>query len=378
MATKPRKRVTSAGNVRWEIVIRKVGYPQVSKMFKTEKEAKAWSVETEAAINKGTYDFGDRLRKKMATAHAVGTQGSVAELSDRMTLSELFTVYFKKYGSGLKDGGHRDKHRTKPIVEYMGDVRLCDLSKGTVLEYATMRLNSRGFRKAGNVSGGTVKHEVNLIKRVINIAQDFYGVKLEGGNPAVFSQGSPISKRLRGGQRDRVLRDAAEEGRLLTECKKSSNKELLSIVLLAIETAMRKGEILALRWKFIDLDRKIIYIPVEHDKAGEGRYVALTDAAVEILKGIRESCIDAAGDELLFKSKYDHVQRCFTKACMRAEISDLRMHDLRHTAITRTVNRTGMHILQLMQYSGHKSMQMVKRYYKDDIDDVVSVLNRKS
>lgn len=370
MATKPRKRITSAGNIRWEVVIRKAGYPQISKLHKTEKAALEWAIETEYQIAKGTYVFSKKQQDKMQ----VEQDGSGSNISETMTLAELFSVYFDKYSSTLKDGGCKDRSRIKPIIEYMGSVRLCDLSKSTIIEYATMRLNSKGFRKNVNLSGGTVKHEINIIKRVINVALDVYEIKLHNGNPAIFSRGSPISKKLKGGQRDRVLRDNEQE-RLFEACRNSNNKELLNIVLIALETSMRRGEVMSLQWKAIDFDRKVIYIPVTDDKGGEGRYVALTDSALEIFMSIKAG--NDSSDGYVFKSEDDYVQKCFTKACKAAEIIDLRIHDLRHTAITRTANRTGMHILQLMQYSGHKSMEMVKRYYKDDIDDVVRILNHK-
>lgn len=251
MATKPRKRVTSAGNVRWEIVIRKAGYPQVSKMFKTEKEAKAWSVETETAINKGTYDFGDKIKKESSDTDVVSTS---------MTLESLFTVYFEKFASGLKDGGRRDRQRTKPIVEYMGSVELIDVGRDKITEYVLKRLNTTGFRRKTKISGETVKHEVNLIKRVFNVAIDLYNLKLPYGNPAVLPRTSPVTKKLKGVSRDRILSDG-EEVRLLAECGASRNSEILNIVLLAIETAMRKNEILTMTWDRIDLDRKVIAIP---------------------------------------------------------------------------------------------------------------------
>ncbi|MBU2766882.1 site-specific integrase [Acidithiobacillus ferrivorans] len=370
MATKPRKKITSAGNVRWEVVIRKAGYPQVSKMHKTEKAALEWAIETEYQIAKGTYVFSKKLQDKMQFKQ----DGSGSNISETMTLAELFTVYFDKYSSTLKDGGDKDKSRIKPIIEYMGSVRLCDLSKSTIIEYATMRLNSKGFRKKVNLSGGTVKHEINIIKRVINVALDVYEIKLTNGNPAIFSRGSPISKMLKGGQRDRVLRDN-EQARLFEACRNSNNKELIDIVLIALETSMRRGEVVSLTWKAIDFDRKVVYIPVPNDKGGDGRYVALTDSAIEILKSIREG--NDSSDGNVFESTGDHAQKSFAEACKEAGIVDFKIHDLRHTAITRTANRTGMHILQLMQYSGHKSMEMVKRYYKDDIDDVVRILNKK-
>jgi integrase len=363
MATKPRKRITSAGNIRWEIVIRKVGYPQVSKMFKTEKEAKVWSVETETAINRGTYDFGDKIKKESSDADVVSTS---------MTLESLFTVYFEKFAGGLKDGGRRDRQRIKPIVEYMGSVKLIDLGRDKITEYVLKRLNTTGFRRKTKISGETVKHEVNLIKRVFNVAIDLYNLTLPYGNPAVLPRTSPVTKKLKGVSRDRILSDS-EEVRLLAECSASRNSELLNIVQLAIETAMRKNEILTMTWDQIDLDRGVIDIPSDIAKTGDKRFALLTQTAVQILSKMKGA---GSGSGLVFESKYDAVQRCFTRACQRADIKDFRFHDLRHTAITRTHDRTGMQMLHLMVFSGHKSTQMVKRYYTDNVDDVVSELNK--
>lgn len=359
-----RKRTTTAGNVRYEVLIRKAGFPQVSKMLKTAKEAKAWESETEASINKGTYDFGDKIKKEESSDTVVSTS---------MTLESLFTVYFEKYASGLKDGGRRDKQRIKPIVEYMGSVRLIDLGRDKITEYVLKRLDTTGFRRKTKISGETVKHEVNIIKRVINTAIGLYNLQLPYGNPAVLPRTSGITKKLKGVSRDRIL-SVDEEVRLLAECSASRNSEILNMVLLAIETAMRKNEILTIEWDRVDLDRGVIAIPLLIAKTSTMRLAPLTQTAVQILSKMKA---ESSGSGLVFKSKYYAVQRCFTRACQRADIKDFRFHDLRHTAITRTHDRTGMQMLHLMQFSGHKSTQMVKRYYTDNVDDVVRELNKK-
>ena len=285
-----RKRTTTAGNVRYEVLIRKTGLPQVTKMLKTKKEAEVWKAETETAINKGTYDFGDKIKKESSDADVVSTS---------MTLESLFTVYFEKFAGGLKDGGRRDRQRIKPIVEYMGSVKLIDLGRDKITEYVLKRLNTTGFRRKTKISGETVKHEVNLVKRVINVAIDLYNLKLPYGNPAVLPRTSPVTKKLKGVSRERIL-SVDEEVRLLAECSASRNSEILNIVLLAIETAMRKNEILTMSWDRIDLDRGVIAIPSDIAKTGTGRLAPLTRTAVQILSKLKDA---GTGSGLVFESK---------------------------------------------------------------------------
>jgi integrase len=118
---------------------------------------------------------------------------------------------------------------------------------------------------------------------------------------------------------------------------------------------MRRGEILGLRWECIDFTKRTAFLPLT--KNGETRVVPLSTKAIETLQALPRSI-----DGRVLPINYAALETCFKRACDRAELSDLRIHDLRHTAATRLANKLP-NILELSAVTGHKSLAMLKRYY---------------
>jgi integrase len=135
-----------------------------------------------------------------------------------------------------------------------------------------------------------------------------------------------------------------------------------SLVELAVETAMRRGELLGLRWEHIDFSNLVAHLPVT--KNGEGRYVPLSSRAVAILEGLPRSL---SGN--VFPIKPQTVAATFMKATDRAGLGDVRFHDLRHTATTALANKLP-NLIELSSVTGHKSLSMLKRYYHPDAKKV--------
>ncbi|MCE5361529.1 MAG: site-specific integrase, partial [Acidithiobacillus sp.] len=163
-----------------------------------------------------------------------------------------------------------------------------------------------------------------------------------------------------------------EEARLLRECAKAQNPWLLPVVRFAIETAMRAGEILqtkgtadeetrarpvqttGLLWKNVDLNRRTAHLP--ETKNGSARTVPLSSVAVEVLRGLPRSM-----DGRVFGTTYEAIHLSFVRACRRAGIEDLRFHDLRHEATSRLFEK-GFNPMEVSSITGHKTLQMLKRY----------------
>lgn len=137
------------------------------------------------------------------------------------------------------------------------------------------------------------------------------------------------------------------------------------LVELALETAMRRGELLALRWQ-IDLDRRVAHLSVT--KNGEARSVPLSSAAMGILQGLTKSPCGS-----VFPSKPQTVAAAFMKAAKRAALIALRFHDLRHVATTSLAKRLP-NVIELAAVIGHKSLHMLKRYYQPDAADLARKL----
>ena len=171
-------------------------------------------------------------------------------------------------------------------------------------------------------------------------------------------------------RRDRVLGDyTGEEEALaaaLSECK---NPYVAPFVWLSIETAMRKSEsLLTARWEDINWHRRILHL--RDSKTGK-RDVPLTLGAIALLE-----CIPGREEGgAIFKTTADAVDSAWERACARAGIQNLRIHDLRHTAATRLCERLSGDIFALKQLTGHKTLQMLERYVKPRPERVLEKLD---
>lgn len=145
--------------------------------------------------------------------------------------------------------------------------------------------------------------------------------------------------------------------RLRDACKASGAPLLDPMVVLAVETAMRLGELLNLTWGHLDLTARVATLP--ETKNGESRRVPLSTRAVEVLRGIPRHLSDA---RVFWRwSRADSFENAWRRAVGKAGIADLRFHDLRHEATSRLFER-GFNMMEVAAITGHKTLQMLKRY----------------
>ena len=142
--------------------------------------------------------------------------------------------------------------------------------------------------------------------------------------------------------------------RLLDSCRSSTNPWLLPLVTLAIETGMRRGELLSLKWADINLNRRTCHLSMT--KNGSSRNIPLSSCAIETLRNLPRNLSGA-----VFPVSPVALRGLWHRACGRASIEDLRFHDLRHEAITRLFER-GLSIPQVAGISGHSDYRMLARY----------------
>ncbi len=172
-----------------------------------------------------------------------------------------------------------------------------------------------------------------------------------------------------------------EEQALLAECDAASNPMLGWIVRLALHTGMRAGEIQSLRCHQVDLERRVIRL--DKTKNGSARSVPLIEPAVDVLRAAVAHEIRPADTDLVFWGEpgRDGQRRPFEfnpawrRARQRAGITGLRFHDLRHEAVSRLVE-LGLGDQEVAAISGHKSMQMLRRYTHLRAEDLVERLDR--
>jgi integrase len=142
---------------------------------------------------------------------------------------------------------------------------------------------------------------------------------------------------------------AGEEARLLL----ASPPRLVPVVKLAIETGMRRSELAGLTWRDVDLDARVIHL--EDTKNGDSRDVQLSSRALAVLEGLPR------GGPTVFQVTPDWATKAFVKAARTAGLRNIRFHDLRHEATSRLFE-LGLNVVEASSITGHKSLQMLKRY----------------
>jgi integrase len=169
--------------------------------------------------------------------------------------------------------------------------------------------------------------------------------------------------------RDRRL-ELDEEERLLSALSDSgagvrSNPWMHSLVVVAIETAMRQSEILSLKWEDVDVTTGVAKL--SDTKNGSARSVPLSKRARVILEGLPRSITG-----MVFPTSQSAVKQAFARACERAGIDDLHFHDLRHEGTSKMADKLQLH--ELMKVTGHKDARMLARYYHPRTEDLAKKL----
>ncbi|MCK4576293.1 site-specific integrase [candidate division WOR-3 bacterium] len=154
----------------------------------------------------------------------------------------------------------------------------------------------------------------------------------------------------------RLMYLTAEEADKLIEC---CNRWLKPIVYIAIYTGMRRGQILKLSWKNIDFDNNVIIL--EQTKSGYSRTIDMGDSVKEFLLDLKSK----STSEYVFLSSrgrpYKDIKTAFKTAVRKAELKDLKFHDLRHTYGT-WLRASGADLLTIKELMGHRSLKSTERY----------------
>ena len=180
--------------------------------------------------------------------------------------------------------------------------------------------------------------------------------------------------------RDRRL-TPAEEKLLIKACSKHSNPMLGWMVKLALYTGMRQGEIQSLTLDQVDLKRRVIRL--NETKNGSPRTVPLTKQAVKVMRAAVKNPVRPGATELVFfgepgrdgQRRGHDFKSAWFDAVRNAKLKGFRFHDLRHEAVSRLVE-AGLSDQEAASISGHKSMQMLRRYTHLRAEDLVKRLDQ--
>lgn len=311
-----------------------------SRTFETREAAEDWVAEVQNEIRAG-------LRDSRVEAEAT-------------TLAEALERYGREITPGKKSAGREmwqiGQMRARPIA----GKALARIRGKDVAEYIRSR------QEAG-IGPNSVRLELALISHLYTVARSAWGME-SLVNPVPLAK---TARRKLPSGRDRRLRDD-EEARLLAAAE-AYGGEIVRIIPWSIETAMRRGEIAAMRWEHLDKKHRVLLIP--EAKNGTPRKVPLSTRALAALKGLKKR----KDDSRVWSMESESISQAFERARDRARVTyeqergkrkakpdarmlmDLRFHDLRHEATSRLFE-LGLNPVEVAAITGHKTLQMLKRY----------------
>jgi integrase len=326
------KRITKDNQTTYRVKIRLKGYPAQSATFERLTDARKWAQHTESAIREGRH---------FKTSEA-----------KRHTLSEAIERYVKNVLPSKPKSKVFQNTQLKWWKQCIGEYSLAEITPA-LIAHNREKLSSLPTPRGETHSPATVNRYLAALSHLFTIAVKEWGWIDENPLRKVTKMKEP-----RG--RVRFLSDD-ERTNLLSSCKESESTYLYIAVVLALSTGGRRMEILGLRWPDIDLNRGIITL--HETKNGERRILPLTGHALDLMK--THVKIRALTADYVFPSKNKKkpidLRSPFEIALKRAEISDFKWHDLRHSCAS-YLAMNGASLAEIAEILGHKTLQMVKRY----------------
>ena len=318
---------------RWQAQVRRKGYSQVTKTFTSKEAAKRWIKAVETDMERG--EFKPRLD---------------------MTVGQLI----KRYQTDIipKQKAHQSALvRCRRLSRMLGKINLSDLSPAHLASYRDERLKS--------IKPNTLKRELSILSSAINTAIIDWGIPIPS-NPVAMTRIPKYDD-----SRDRRLKDGEEE-KLLAIAKPVYRRAII----IAVETAIRRGELLNIRKSHINFDKQTLHIP--ETKTDTPRTIPLSTRAIKALRDQIKSISDAnvvqmERDPKLFSMSAPMFRHEIHKYRVKLDMEDWRFHDLRHEATSRLFER-GLNVMEVALVTGHQDLRMLKRYTHLRAEDLVERL----
>ena len=328
-----RKRPGPRGAVVWQAQIIRRGHKRQYKTFDTKTQAEAWARQVEGEMDRGVF-----------------TSRAEAEAT---TLTEALDRY-------VREVTPRKKATTADREIYT--IRWWQASALGPRSLASIRgkdiMAALAAKEAEGAAAHTIHLHIALISHLFTTARRAWG--MEGlSNPAELVH----KPRLPQGRNRRLVND--EHARLMAAAL-AYGGEIGPLITWAIETAMRRGEIAAMRWEHLDRTDKVLLIP--ETKNGTPREIPLSTAALAVLDVLPRRL-----DGQVWSMRPDSISQAFERVCKAAGIEGLTFHDLRHEATSRLFEK-GLNPMQVAAITGHKTLQMLKRYTHLRAEDLVGML----
>lgn len=303
----------------WQVQVRRDGFPPLSKTFSSKADAVAWAREKERAIDLA--EIPTTLRDLKG-----------------ITVGDLLLRYEQSV-TPAKRGANVEQYRLRTLRSHsIASIALSKLSPAFIASYRDDRLMV--------VQSGTVRRELAILQHCFEVARREWGLAL-GNNPVkqitLPDCAKPRERRLEDGEADSIF------GAL----SRSSPWYLKPLIVLAIETGMRRGELISILWKDVDLNARTVR--VTKTKNGHPRTVPLSPTAIGTLDSLLRN------HARVFPVSSNAVRLAWERLRKQAEVADLRLHDLRHEAVSRFFE-LGLSTPEVALISGHRDPRMLTRY----------------
>ena len=273
-----------------------------------------------------------------------------------------------------------DRKSIKPVQtqlkflrEFFGHLKLNEIELENLEAYSNMRRKEKiKFKNSERQrSDATIAKELSLMQAIFKIA---ISKGLLTVSPFAF-KAKPLAK-AKSDERVATLSDEQEKA-MLEACMLKDKfgicrANLAPVIITAIESSMRRGEILKLRWKDVDLDREVIRVRKETVKIDEAKTIPMTLRLKETLENHRPENVSA--NNFVFADAGD-FKKAYATVCKYAGVENFTFHDIRHVAITRMIAR-GMPIAVVMKISGHKEMKTFLRYLNLSEEILVEMMRK--
>ncbi len=303
---------------KWQAQIRRKHAPALSRSFARKTDAEAWNREMEVEADRRLLRHDPRILDQMSVADLVLRYRDTISVRKRDAKIEMDRL---------------SRFSELPVAKLC----LSAIEARDFAEYRDLRLQS--------VSGSTVNRELAPLQHMFQVAVEEWGLPITG-NPLK----SVRRPRNNPGRERRLL--AGEEQRLLSAAEDAVSGYMFPAIIIALETAMRRSEILRIEHSHLSEAHRTLRIP--QTKTHRPRTVPLSDRAIFAIRDLMIAFSKNRPSRNAFK-------QCWARTRVRSELPGFRFHDLRHEAISRFFER-GMTLPQIASISGHADYRMLARY----------------
>jgi integrase len=279
----------------------------------------------------------------------------------RKTFTDLADWYEKnhmipaQYSGGIKIAGLRSLHTHKYVIkvfrEHFGDTELNKITYDEVNSFRLQRFKTTTIHKKPRTIT-TINRELGVLRNMFQIA-----LRKEWITKNPFFGEKPLIMKSLEPKRERIL--TAEEEKVLLEKCTGRRKHLRPVIITALDTGMRRGELITLVWSDLDFENRQINIKAFNTKTERARTIVMTERVFQELTALYAASAKKP-EERVFGIQKD-VKKGWKKVCEEAKIEGLRFHDLRHTFATRLI-QGGIPAEFVSKLLGHTNIETTSRY----------------